>query len=353
VIHFGIFVAKKTMPADVHHLRYLFPKLHRKSYRMLMKTIQNSLALEHSDVAGFRLHVLNHYYKHGLRSALDAFNVKKSTLYDWRKVYEQSRERVVSLVPKSTAPLHVRRMETDWRLIEFIRGMRKEYGNIGKNIIKPFLDTYAKKTGIKTISLTTIGKVIKRRHLTFEEHLHIKRQFKFKKLRTRKSPKVTKPGFIQMDSIIVHINYERHLFMSIMDIYTKFALVEYVSSLSSATAKEVMEKFRKTNPTPISIVQTDNGSEFLGVFHEHVENQNIKHQFIYPRLVRVNSFIERFNRTIQEEFILRNDEIYYDIPGFKDKLTKYLTWYNYQRPHTSLKYVSPIEFIKTKIPKSG
>lgn len=341
------------MPADVHHLHYLLPKMNKKPYRLLMKTIQNSLALQQSDVAQFRLHVLNHYSQYGLSSALDAFNVKKSTLYDWKRVYQESKGRVISLVPKSTAPAHVRRMTTHWKLVEFIKGMRKEYGNIGKNMIKPFLDAYAKKEGISSVSLTTIGKIIKRRHLTFEDRVHIKRQFKFKKLRTRRSPRVTQPGFIQMDSITVFINQERHLFMSVMDIYTKFALVEYVPSLTATSAKEVLIKFRGLNQTPVMTVQTDNGSEFLGVFHTYLEEENIPHQFIYPRHPKINSVIERFNRTIQEEFILRNDEIYYDIPAFKEKLTKFLMWYNYKRPHTSLGYISPMQFIESKIPKSG
>ncbi|MBN1263029.1 MAG: transposase [Candidatus Pacebacteria bacterium] len=54
------------------------------------------------------------------------------------------------------------------------------------------------------------------------------------------------------------------------------------------------------------------------------KEEKIKHKFIYPRLVKVNAFIERFNRTIQEEFIKRNDEIYYDLKAFQVKLDKYL-----------------------------
>lgn len=338
---------------DVHHLDYLRKKYSKRTYHVLMKTLQTSLVCESSDVAEFRLHTIRHYYRFGLRSTLDAFKIKKSTFYDWKCAYETSRKNAGSLIPCSTAPHHVRRMHTDWRLVEFIKQMRKDYGNVGNHIVKPFLDAYAQKIDIPSIGLTTIGKLIKRRRFTFEEKVYIPRKFKFKKLRTRRSPKVNTSGFIQMDSIIVYINHERHRFMSIMDIYTKFALVEYVCSLSAITAKEVFNRFQKVNPTPITIVQTDNGSEFLGVFHTHLEAAGIRHQFIYPRMVRVNSIIERFNRTVQEEFILRNDEIYYDIPSFKEKLTKYLMWYNFQRPHSSLHYVSPITFINANIPKSG
>lgn len=155
-----------------------------------------------------------------------------------------------------------------------------------------------------------------------------------------------------MDSIVVYVNYEKYLFMCVIDIFTKFAHVVCVETLSSATAKKVFQEFEDLNPTRIYVVQTDNGSEFLKSFHEYLEEQHIRHQFIYPKSPKINAYIERFNRTIQEEFILRNDEIYYDIQAMKKKLTKYLFWYNYQRPHRSLNYMSPMTFIETMLPKS-
>ncbi len=340
------------MPSDFNHLRYVLPKLPYWKYCRLMKTLQNSLAFDTSDVAKFRLHAINHYYKYGLRPTLDAFQIKKSTFYDWKSAYETSKNRIISLVPKSTAPQHVRKMKTNWRLSEFIKVMRVEHGNIGKAMLKPFVDAYAHELNIPTISETTIGKIIKRRHFTFEKKVYAKKKKnKFKKLRTRKSPKVKNPGFIEMDSIVVYINHEKHLFMSVIDIYTKFAFVTSVDTISSARAHEVFKQFQLVNPTPIHTVQTDNGCEFLKSFHEYTEKQRIKHQFIYPKSPKINGFIERFNRTVQEEFILRNDEIYYDQKAFAEKLTKYLYWYNYKRPHASLKYVPPMTFIQTNIPK--
>ena len=319
-----------------------------------MKALQDSMAIQLSDVAAFRIHVITHYYKYGLRPTLDAFNLKKSTFHDWKRAYEKNHRRVIALVPKKTRPNHLRKMQTDSRIIDLIKQMRIEHGNIGKSMLKPFVDAYAKELGIKSLAESTIGKVIRRKHLTFEKKIYAqKQQNKFKKLRTRKSPKVTTPGFIQMDSIVVYINYEKHLFMCVMDIYTKFAHVVYVDTLSSATAKRVFHEFAELNPTSIHTVQTDNGSEFLKSFHEYLEELHIKHQFIYPKMPKVNSYIERFNRTIQEEFILRNDEIYYDTKAMTRKLTKFLFWYNYQRPHRSLNYLSPISFIEKHRPKSA
>jgi len=96
----------------------------------------------------------------------------------------------------------------------------------------------------------------------------------------------------------------------------------------------------------IEIVQTDNGSEFLGEFDKYLKEKGIKHNFIYPRCPRINGYIERANRTLQDEFI--NDNIFLladDIDAFNRKLMDYLIWYNTQRPHKSLNNLTPTEIL--------
>jgi len=321
-------------------------------YDWLMKTLENSLAFGKSDPAKFRLHVLEHYYKYGWKPTVEAFKVGKSTLYDWKKQYEQSGKALLSLVPKKTRPKRVRRMTTDWRLVQFIREFREQYGNIGREKIKIFLDEYAAELGIDSVSHRTITKVIKRRNLFFDPPKKHKRKNKFSRDRTKKSPKVKAPGYVEMDSVVVYIDNIRHNFMCCIDIYTKFAHVRKVKTLSSLQAKLTFQEFQKLSPHKIHTIQTDNGSEFFKIFHQYLEEQGIKHQFIYPKSPKINGVVERFNRTIQEEFINRNDEIYFDLDKFQVKLSGYLNWYNNKRPHASLGYLSPMQFINNSFPKS-
>ena len=129
-----------------------------------MKMISNSLGFDLSDPARFRHKVLLHYYQYGWRSATDAFGVGRTSLYRWKSKYEKSFKRLNSLVPCSTKPKGLRRMATDWRLVEFIKQMRLTYGNLGKEKIKIFLDQYAEEIGISSsLGCTTIGKIIKRK----------------------------------------------------------------------------------------------------------------------------------------------------------------------------------------------
>jgi putative transposase len=317
-----------------------------------MKTLENSFEFDASNPAKFRLHVLKHFYKYGWRSTVDAFGIGKSTLYDWKKSYERSRKSLTSLIPKKTRPKRVRQMTTDPRIVQFIREFREQYGNIGREKIKIFLDEYVLELGINSISERTISKVIKQRNLFFDPKKKTKRKNKFARYRTKKAPQATAPGFVEIDCVILYINSLRHNFICCIDIYTKFAHVRKTKSISSLQAKLTFQEFEKLSPHKIHTVQTDNGSEFFLNFHEYLEQQNINHQFIYPKSPKINGVVERFNRTIQEEFINRNDEIFYDFDACADKLNQYLTWYNSKRPHMALNYLSPLQFIQTNFPES-
>jgi transposase InsO family protein len=60
----------------------------------------------------------------------------------------------------------------------------------------------------------------------------------------------------------------------------------------------------------------------------------------------MNGKIERYNRTIQEEFAdWHLDELGYDLPKFNSQLMDFLIWYNTKRPHWSLNLKSPMNYL--------
>jgi transposase InsO family protein len=63
----------------------------------------------------------------------------------------------------------------------------------------------------------------------------------------------------------------------------------------------------------------------------------------------MNSAIESFNRTIQEDFINWHQDLLAtditDINAFNQKLVDWLLWYNTKRPHSSLNNQSPIQYL--------
>lgn len=83
-------------------------------------------------------------------------------------------------------------------------------------------------------------------------------------------------------------------------------------------------------------MQSVDGPENLRKFNEELSKDRIPHYFSYPRCPGINTYIERYNRTIQEESIDNNLDIIFDKPIFQSRLAEYLIFYNTQRPHKSL-----------------
>ncbi|BCB96663.1 hypothetical protein JZK55_15850 [Dissulfurispira thermophila] len=74
----------------------------------------------------------------------------------------------------------------------------------------------------------------------------------------------------------------------------------------------------------------------------------VPHLFSYPRCPKINAHIERYNRTIQEEFIDNHVDIIHDKRLFHQQLADYLIFYNTKRIHKSLNKKTPIQFIIEK-----
>lgn len=93
-------------------------------------------------VVSYRLEVLSFFKEFGLAATKKAFKVSKTTIYRWKKVLADNQGKIDSFIPKSTKPKHLRRMETDPRLVEYIRKLREKHFRLGKQKIKPLLSLY-------------------------------------------------------------------------------------------------------------------------------------------------------------------------------------------------------------------
>ncbi len=280
---------------------------------------------------------------HGWRAVRDAFGVKRSTYYLWKQEMRRSHGRLSSLVPHSTRPHHIRQMQYDHRLATFIRSVREQYGRIGKHKLEILLAEYAREIAVTPLKSTTIGKIITRNHYYFEGRRRYKKR-RMGVLRVKRAPKEKIPGYIELDSIIVYVLNETHIFITAIDVVTKHAACIYAKHATARTALELLEKMCQTYGTSLRAVQTDNGSEFLGQFDQYCQVHEIPHFFTYPRSPRINGGIERFNRTIQEEFIDRTDSIYLGADAITTHLQSYLNWYNDVRPHQSLGNLTPSQY---------
>lgn len=300
-----------------------------------------------------RLKIIQFYDKHGERTTQEAFKVGRKTIYVWKKRLRESKGSISSLIPRSTKPKNVRRMHTNPKIIAFIKELRGSYGRLGKEAIKPILDTYCRTEGIPVIKESTIGKIIKRNNLFYLKTLRIyhdpsknyKRANRRSRTRTKHAPKPKELGYIEMDSIVLFVDRIRYYIYSAIDVKGKFAFSLLYKSLNSANTVDFFKKFERVYPISITHIQTDNGLEFLGEFEKYIKNKQIPHIFIYPRCCRINGVVERYQRTLQDQFVNNNLDIIHDPVQFNNNLLEYLIFYLTQKIHKSLGKITPMDYL--------
>lgn len=306
-----------------------------------------------------RIEVIEFFSEFGLLATKKAFKVNRSTIFSWKQVLKNGDNKLSSLAPKNKTPKtrSKRRILLEHKI--FIKQYRTSHPGVCKDTIKPPLDACCKALGIPTISESTVGRIITDLKAKGEipnfrlittingktGNLKVKgTRKKEKKLRVGKF-KPNDPGdLIQIDAIEIFINGIKRYIITAIDIKTKFAFAYCYKTLSSNTARDFMAKLIKVAPFEIKRIQTDNGKEFHKYFKEYVKSQEIIHFYNYPRCPKMNTFIERFNRTIQEQYISWHMESIYEPVEFNPGLMQYLIWYNTEKQHKSLNKQVPLRY---------
>ncbi len=307
-----------------------------------------------SEVAQKRLQIINFYEVHGEKTTKEAFGVGRKTIFVWKKRLTGSQGRINSLCPASTKPKSFRMMNTDPKICEFIREIRKAYPRLGKEKIYPLLDEYCKENNLVCIKESTIGKVIKRNNFYYQKSVrsyhnpnskYAKNRLKVRKFRVKHTPTYQELGHIQIDTVLRFQDGIKYYFFDAIDIKGKFAFSLPFKTLTSSNTVDFMKKLMQVIPYKIIDIQTDNGLEFLGEFEKYLNFLNILHIFTYPRCPKINGCVERFNRSIQEEFINENLDTIHTPKVFTSKLINYLLFYNCKRIHKSLGNQTPMAYL--------
>jgi hypothetical protein len=124
---------------------------------------------EGSEVAVQRMKIIRFYERYGEKATIEVFGTDRKVINRWRKRLKEMDGKLIALIPLSTRPKRVRKSNVPLEIIEFIRALREGYPKLGKEKIKPLLDEYCTRHGMKSISESTIGNIIKRYQLYFQK----------------------------------------------------------------------------------------------------------------------------------------------------------------------------------------
>jgi len=315
------------------------------------------------ETAKRRARALTFWHEHGINATIDAFEVSRSTLHRWKHTLNNSKGKLEVLNNKSKAPKKRNKRRIDHRVEEYIIEMRTKHPKLGKKKLTPLLHPICISWNISPPSEPTVGRIIKDlkdRGRLSQHHrlslnaqtgkLHVLKRRKTKRLR-RGGHKADKPGsLVEIDTVVLFINGLKRYIITAIDVHGRFAYAKVYKSASSASAKDFFQELERVVPFIISHIQTDNGSEFEKHFRKYVKDLGIVHFNTYPRCPKMNAHIERFNRTIQEEFANHNlQTLYADMDVFQERLIEWLLWYNTERPHEALGLVSPMWYITSQL----
>lgn len=290
-----------------------------------------------------RLAWMDHYHQHkNISQTCRYFGISRKTFHHWQKRYQPFH--LESLEEKSRRPKLTRQWEVSRIQESRVLALRRKYIRYGKEKLKVlYQQEYQQK-----ISSWKVQRVIERHNIYYSplktERMRKKRRASEPKRRITELKKEPKEGFlIQTDTIVLNWPFGKRYILTGIDHHSKIAFARMYPSKHSKHAADFLRRLHYLFDAKIQNIQTDNGSEFAKHFRDAITELKLNQYFSRVKTPKDNAFDERFNRTLQEEFIALGNR-HPDLNIFNQKLTEWLVEYNFKRPHQSLGYETPINF---------
>jgi len=302
-----------------------------------------------------RIRILSFWEKYGDDATGEAFNVSVRTLFRWQAALKNGGGNLAALDPQSTAPCDKRKRIYPAGFIEQVIALRRAHPRLGKEKLTPLLRDQGFLVSVSFVgrTLTDIRKAGRlpspvRLSLSGTTGRLIERRVKpKKKLRRPKGYRV-----LEADTVVRFIDGTKRYILTGIDTEHRTAFAAAYTNHGSMSAADFLKKCSMVLPDCPSSIQTDNGSEFALHFARTAGDLSLTHFHTYPSSPKMNAHVERFNRTLDEEFLQWNRSLLRDdIAAFNDKLIDWLLWYNGERPHHAFGQVAPFRAMMRSLSK--
>ena len=300
-----------------------------------------------------RVRILVFWERHGNDATKEAFDISTRTLFRWAQALKKGTGKLEALNPGNRAPQKRRTRKVPVQIKERIITLRREHPRLGKEKVHSILKNEGYVGSVSTAGriigdLKKQGMLPKHANLTVSGRTGklIERIYKPRtKLRRPKGHRV-----LEADTVVRFIDGTKRYILTSIDIEKRTAFAGAYTNHGSKSAADFLQKTRMVLPFCPNDVQTDNGSEFALHFHSAVKEIGL-HFNTHPRSPKENAHIERFNRTLNEEFLIYHRELLRDdVAEFNKQLIEWLIWYNAERPHFALGQVSPFRYMMSSLP---
>lgn len=191
-----------------------------------------------------------------------------------------------------------------------------------------------KKKGVR-VSLSSVKRTLDRNYLT-------KKRSPWKRYHPHQDrPYPLKSGdLVELDTIHLMTGEKTRIYVFVLiDVFSRWAYARCYPKMSSRIALNFVKKAQKKASFEFNMLQSDHGPEFGAWF---VEQAKKSHRYTRIGKPNDNAHIERLNRTLQEECI---DKIPRRVHAINCALAKYLKYYNYERLHTGINFLTPMQVV--------
>jgi transposase InsO family protein len=304
--------------------------------------------IELSSAARHRLEVLRWHEAHGGNVSLTArhFSHSRTSIQAWLRA--EARHGRPGLEDKSHRPLNVRQPTWTVEAEDRVLRLREQYPRWGKDKLVVLLG----REGIG-LSTSMVGRILKRLKDTgrliepLPERRRRKREFaRPYAIRKPKGYLVKEPGdLVEVDT--VDLRPEPGIVLKHFtgrDIVSRWDVLGIYSRATANTASQYLDELMTRTPFTIKAIQVDGGSEFKAQFEAACQERGIPLFVLPPSSPKLNGCVERGNRTHREEFY----EVYdleWTARQLRPDLLNWEVIYNTVRPHQSLGYLTPQEYI--------
>ena len=274
------------------------------------------------------------------------FTISRQTLYRWLKRY--NRKDLRALEDRSSRPHRCKQPTWTKDEVLAVKTLRERYPAWGKLKLVVLL----RREGLH-LSASRVGRILgylkRTRQLVEPLRRFSARRRQWKRQYATRKPRdyeALLPGdIVQLDTMDVRPEPSIVLKQfTAVDVVSRWSVPTIVSNATANLATRALEAIIERSPFPIRAIQVDGGSEFMAGFEDACQQKGILLFELPPRSPKLNGRVERANRTYREEFYNCSNATP-TVAALAEHLRRWEHTYNHVRPHQSLGFLTPAQFL--------
>lgn len=254
------------------------------------------------------------------------FGYTKGTISKWVR---KSPKGGSFIIPTLSSRPHHHPNELPQATVNAIIDCKRKYGRCGE-----VTHEYLKQAGVE-VSVSSVKRKLDQAGLT-------KKRSPWKRLHLSvERPPVAFPGdLVMVDTIHLMVNKTKRIYVyTLIDVYSRWTYAWAVDRISARKSIVFLKRAQALASFDFRCIQSDHGPEFSQHFSERIK---VLHRHSRVRKPNDNSYVERFNRTLQEECL---DKLPVKVRVMNKTLSLYLEYYNTERLHMGIDFKVPMALI--------